>query len=105
MLVALGSSDTVSDASDEEMLEAQRHLRVALTFLSGHCRDESPVTMFETFGPALFLLILALLRSGQHDIVQAITDRIMSVRAQPLPPRQSRNLEDPVGLQLVPESI
>jgi hypothetical protein len=101
VLVALGSSDAVSGASDEEMLQAQHHLHVALTFLSGYCRDESPVRMVETLGPTLFLLILALLRSGQHGTVQAVTDRIMSVRSKPASPR--RGLER--SLQLLPAAL
>lgn len=101
MLVALGSSDAVARACDEEMLQAQHHLHVALTFLSGYCRDESPVTMVEALGPTLFLLILALLRSDQHGTVQAVTDRIMSVRGKSAFPRQG--LER--GLQLLPASL
>lgn len=92
MLVALGSSDAVSGASDEEMLEGQHYLHAALTFLSGYCRDESPATMVETLGPALFLLILALLRSGQRDTVQAITDRITAVRNKCAAPHQGVSL-------------
>ena len=65
MLPALCSSDAVSSASDEEMLEAQRYLHIGLTFLAGYCRDESPAGMTESVGPPLFLFILALLKSGQ----------------------------------------
>jgi hypothetical protein len=101
MLLALNSSDVISSASDEEMLEAQRHLHVALTFLSAYCRDESPAAVVETLGPALFLLILALLRSGQRGTVQAITDHIMSVRNKSATPRRGINQEGTAGLQLV----
>jgi hypothetical protein len=93
MLLALGSTDAVLRASDEEMLEAQHHLHIALTFLSGCCRDESPAVMVETIGPALFLLVLALLRSGQHGVVQAATDRIIAVRRKAVPQGQGINLE------------
>jgi len=105
MLAALGPSDVISHASDEEMLEAQRHLHVALTFLSGYCREERPVTMVEALGPALFLFILALLRSGQHDTVQAVMDRITAARGKPALPRQIANQEGAAGLPLMAASL
>ena len=80
MLLALDSSDTVSGASDQEMLNAQHDLHAALTFLSGYCRNESPAAMVEALGPALFLFILALQRSGQQGVIQAAMDRIAAVR-------------------------
>jgi hypothetical protein len=79
MLLALDASDTVSGASDQEMLEAQHHLHVALAFLSGYCRSERPAAMVEALGPALFLFILALQRSGQQSVIQAAMDQIATV--------------------------
>jgi len=104
-LLALGSSDVVAGASDWEMREAQRHLHAALIFLSGHCRDESPVTMVEAFGPTLFLFILALLRSGQHGTVQAVMDRIAAARSKPAVPRQIANQESAAGFQLISAAL
>jgi hypothetical protein len=80
MLLALDSSDTVSGASDQEMLEAQHHLHIALTFLSGYCRNESPAAMVEALGPALFLFILALQRSGQQGVIGTAMERIAAAR-------------------------
>lgn len=105
MLVALASSDAVSGASDDEMLEAQHYLHAALTFLSGYCRDESPATMVETLGPALFLFILALLRSGQRGTIQAITARITSVRNRSATQRQGINSGRSKELRLAPASL
>ena len=76
MLLALSSSDVVHGASDDEMREAQGHLQVGLRFLAVFCRDESPAGMIESLGPPLFLFVLALLRSGQHAVIQNMMDRI-----------------------------
>jgi hypothetical protein len=93
MLLALGSSEVVSGASDDDMREAQRHLQVGLRFLVMFCRDESPVSVIESLGPALFLFILALLRSGQHDVIQRILDRIAP-----------RDIKSDTLRQIIPES-
>lgn len=58
------------------MREAQRHLQVGLRFLVAFCRNESPSSVIESLGPAIFLFILALLRSGQHTVIRNILDRI-----------------------------
>ena len=89
MLPALCSSDAISSASEEQMLEAQRYLHIGLKFLSGYCRDESPAGMTESVGPPLFLFILALLRSGQQTVIQAVMNRIADVRNKAAPFRQA----------------
>lgn len=105
MLLALGSSDVISSASDGEMLGAQRHLHVALIFLSGYCRDENPAAMVEALGPALFLFILALFRSGQHSTVQAVMDRIVAAPSKSAVPRQAAIQEGAAGFRLMPASV
>ena len=68
----LDSSDLVREASDDELRIAQRHLGVAMQFLSD-CSDASEV-LGEKLGPQLFLFFLTLLRSGQADTL----DRMMA---------------------------
>jgi len=68
----LDSSDLVREASDDELLMAQRHLGLAMDFLSG-CGD-LPEKLSDTLGPQLFLFFLTLLRSGQADML----DRVMA---------------------------
>lgn len=89
VVLALGTSDVITGASDDEMLEAQRHLHVSLKFLSGYCRNESPVWMIDSLGPPLFLFILALLRSGQHSVIETVINGMATVRPA-APPRATQ---------------
>ena len=91
MLLALDSSDAVGGASDQEMLDAQHDLHIALTFLSGYCRSESPAAMVEALGPALFLFILALQRSGQQGVIQAVMERIATRQGSVTRPAQAQH--------------
>jgi hypothetical protein len=70
--LVLDTSDLVRDANDNELRTAQRHLGVAMEFLSdcGHGCEE----LAETLGPQLFLFFLTLLRSGQAGTL----DRMMA---------------------------
>ena len=68
----LDSSDLVREARDDELRIAQRHLGVAMQFLSD-CSNASEGPG-EKLGSQLFLFFLTLLRSGQADTL----DRMMA---------------------------
>jgi hypothetical protein len=68
----LDTSDLVRDASDGELIIAQRHLSVAMAFLSG--LGDFSGTLADTLEPQLFLFFLTLLRSGQTGTL----DRMMA---------------------------
>jgi len=74
VLLALDGSDLVSAASEEEIRDAQNRLSLSLRFLR-RCAD-SPDTLVECLGAPLFVFILALVRSGQHAVLNAAQDRM-----------------------------
>ena len=87
VLLALDGSDLVPAASEEEMRNAQTRLSLSLRFLR-RCAD-SPDTLVECLGAPLFLFILALLRSGQQSILDALQDRMeKAVREEEAPKLQ-----------------
>jgi hypothetical protein len=72
----LENGPLIRDASDLEMLEAQRFLRQAMTFLENCRESEWPADMIEAISHRAFLLILTMLRSGQEAMLQALSARI-----------------------------
>jgi hypothetical protein len=66
----------VRDASDQEMLDTQRYLRKAMTFLENCRESEWPADMIEGIGNRAFILILTLLRSGQEELLETVSARI-----------------------------
>ena len=87
----LDSSDLIREASDDELRIAQRHLSVAMEFLSG-CSDASDVPS-ETLGSQLFLFFLTLLRSGQADMLDRMMAYVDGASCQaPAPPARSLSL-------------
>jgi hypothetical protein len=67
----LDASDVIREASDDELSIAQRHLGIAMQFLSG-C-GTSTENVVDILGPQLFLFILTLLRSGQASTLDRMT--------------------------------
>jgi hypothetical protein len=81
---ALENSDLVSIASDDELREAQRYIRLAGVLLSS-CDDHWSADMGETTWPAwlaermsapVFLVILVLLRSGHAAALEQVAARL-----------------------------
>ena len=63
----LNQSNLIREAADQELLEAQRYLTTAATFLSD-CGDVAGL-MASAAGPLLFVLLLTLLHSGQTKLL------------------------------------
>ena len=74
VLLALDGSDLVSAASEQEIRDAQTRLSLSLRFLR-RCAD-SPDTLVECLGAPLFLFILAMVRSGQHTVLDTVQDEM-----------------------------
>lgn len=90
MAVSLESSDLLRKASDEEMLDARSHLRAAIRVLQ-ECADQPDMVM-EQFGPTLFLLILALIHSGQSHLLQALQAERHAGRQADRPPAHASQI-------------
>ena len=87
----LDASDLVRDASDDEISLAQRHLGVAMEFLSG-CGEPFEI-LADTLGPQLFLFFLTLLRSGQASILDRMMTHVEGASWQaPIPPARILSL-------------
>lgn len=82
MVGALAASDIVRQASDGEMLRAQRLLRTAVNFIVESCEDETPASVADVLGETLFLFILTMLRSGQDAILEGALARIEAVKSR-----------------------
>jgi alkylhydroperoxidase/carboxymuconolactone decarboxylase family protein YurZ len=77
---ALESSNLLSEASDEEIHEAQRHLGTITELLADCCESERPADVIEALGPPLFVFVLTLLHSGHVAMLEAILARVSVVR-------------------------
>ncbi len=84
----LDASDLVREASDDELSIAQRHLGVAMEFLSG-CGDLSK-KLADALGPQLFLFFLTLSRSGQVDTLDRMMAYVDSARTGRHPSRRPK---------------
>jgi hypothetical protein len=76
MEAALDASDLVRSARDEELLEAQHYLSLAVKFLRGCAGPKGRDSLVANFGPSLFGFILAFLRSGQIALIERAAARI-----------------------------
>jgi hypothetical protein len=86
ILLMLGSSDVISTASEEELREAQHHLRAALKFLSDFRGNESADSVIDSLGPPIFLFMMTLLRSGQRSTLETAMDRIAAAQLEAAAP-------------------
>jgi hypothetical protein len=78
----LAATDLLAQASDEEMLQAQEYLRRTLRFIADSVDDEIEVVV-RLLGETVFLYVLALLRSGQNAVLEAVAARMADTRRQP----------------------
>jgi hypothetical protein len=83
----------ISAASDDDMREAQRHLHAALNLLLEFRGNSSPENIIESLGPAIFLFIMTLLRSGQRTALEAVMGRIANLRQVTAAPRHRKTYE------------
>jgi hypothetical protein len=79
MEVALDASDLVRTARDEEILDAQHYLTLAMKFLRGCAGQKDRDNLAAMFGPTLFGFILAFLRSGQSALVERIAAQMEEI--------------------------
>jgi hypothetical protein len=77
---ALESSNLLSDASDEKIQEAQRHLGPIAGLLADCCESERPADVIEALGPPLFIFVLTLLHSGHEAMLEAFLARVSVAR-------------------------
>ena len=72
LAVALESSTLVADATDDELSEAQRYLRLAASLLEDEAeRDAWANWLGERVAPYLLMLILAFLKSDQRTVLES----------------------------------
>jgi hypothetical protein len=98
---ALESSNLLSQASDEEIHEAQRHLSSITGLLADCCESERPADVVEILGPPLFIFVLTLLHSGHEVMLEAILARVNVARSggvSSLPRRRTRGPRFPQHL-------
>jgi hypothetical protein len=77
---ALESSNLLSEACDEEIHQAQRHLGPITGLLADCCESERPADVIEALGPPLFIFVLTLLHSGHEAMLEAILARVSVAR-------------------------
>ncbi len=77
------SGTLVRDASDREMVDAQRHLCAGMALLESCRQDQWSPDVSERIAHRAFILILALLRSGQDAVVETVSARIRAASLQP----------------------
>lgn len=94
LLLVVGSvldqGNLVREAADQDLLDAQRYLGTAITFLSD-CGDVAGL-MTTTAGSLLFVLFLTLLRSGQTNLLHQMME-FLGRTGRPV--RPARNLALP----------
>ena len=87
---ALESSNLLSEASDEEIHEAQRRLSPITGLLVDCCESERSVDVIEALGPPLFIFVLTLLHSGHEAMLEAILARVnVAYRGDAMSPAES----------------
>ena len=82
---ALEGGDLIREACDEELLKAQRYLRLAMRVLDD-CRgpeDRSEIT--QTMAPNLFLLLLTQIRSGREALLETLATRLTASERREIP--------------------
>ena len=91
--LALESSTLIDDADDSSLLVTQQYMRQAAILLEASDSESDAWNgwLANHLGPPLALVILALVRSGQTEILELLAEETERLGRQSLPSRPSRH--------------